>query len=100
IVDEAGTAHELVDLEKVAIAGKTGTAETGPKQPEHAWFAGYAPADHPQVAFVIVLEHAGNAAPAAGVVAGQLVRRMYDLGCFESSKSPVAKELGGSKSVR
>ena len=31
----------------VAVGGKTGTAQTAPGQPPHAWFVGVAPADQP-----------------------------------------------------
>ncbi len=65
---------------QLPIAGKTGTAETGGGQASHAWFAGYAPADEPKVAFVVVLEHAGDAATTAGPVAKRLVLRMEELG--------------------
>ena len=82
VADQQGTAHGLIELDHVAIAGKTGTAETGGNQPEHAWFVGYAPADQPQVAFVVVMEHAGNAAPTTGPVVQYLVQRMDELGYF------------------
>ena len=42
-----GTAHNTAFLETIAIAGKTGTAETGSGE-DHAWFAGYAPAENPR----------------------------------------------------
>jgi penicillin-binding protein 2 len=79
VSDPAGTAHGSVYLKEIAIAGKTGTAETG-NGPSHAWFAGYVPADKPKYAFVIALEHAGDAAVAAGPVAKRLVLRMKQLG--------------------
>ncbi len=82
VSDSEGTAHATVGLASVTIAGKTGTAETGRGQPEHAWFAGYVPADQPRVAFVVVIEHAGNADTAAGPVAQHLVERMVKLGYF------------------
>jgi penicillin-binding protein 2 len=82
VADRGGTAHGTVHLESIAIAGKTGTAETGPGRAEHAWFAGYVPADRPKLAFVVVLEHAGDAAQAAGPVAKRLVRQMQELGYF------------------
>lgn len=65
----------------VMVAGKTGTAQVqrssfprgmDPRRAwyfaqSHAWFAGYAPADDPQVAIVVLVEHGGaggrNAAP-------------------------------------
>ena len=66
----------------VAMAGKTGTASAGEGRRDHAWFAGYVPAEAPKLAFVIVLEHAGDGAVAAGPVAKRLVLRMQELGMF------------------
>jgi penicillin-binding protein 2 len=80
VADPEGTAHATVQIESIAIAGKTGTAETGGDRASHAWFAGYVPADDPKLAFVIVLEHAGDAATAAGPLAKRLVLRMEQLG--------------------
>jgi penicillin-binding protein 2 len=64
----------------VQVAGKTGTAQWGPKSKERtaAWFAGFAPADKPKYAFAAVYEsdvsnaddiHGGShAAPLIGKV--------------------------------
>ena len=90
VADEQGTAHATVELSDVAIAGKTGTAETGGGRPDHAWFAGYAPADQPRVAFVVVLQHAGEAATTAGPVAKLLVQRMDQIGYFSRSRRAAA----------
>jgi penicillin-binding protein 2 len=81
VVEEPyGSGHKTVRLDEVAIAGKTGTAENGGGRPDHAWFAGYVPADQPQYAFVVVLEHGGSGSRAAGPLARELVRKMVDLG--------------------
>src|SRR5690242_885205 len=65
-----GTAHQA-SLENVTVAGKTGTAQWGPKHKERtaAWFAGFLPADQPRYAFAAVYEgdvgskvHGGSAA--------------------------------------
>lgn len=65
-----GTAHEA-SLDNVEVAGKTGTAQWGPKDKERtaAWFAGFLPADQPQYAFAALYEgdvgskvHGGSAA--------------------------------------
>ena len=77
-----GTAHAAMSLESIAVAGKTGTAQAGPGHADHAWFAGYAPADEPRVALVVVLEHAGDADQTAGPVARRLVLEMDKLGYF------------------
>jgi penicillin-binding protein 2 len=60
----------------VSIAGKTGTAEPGGGRPDHAWFAGYVPAERPKIAFAVVLEHAGSGGHAAGPVAKRFVEAM------------------------
>ncbi len=74
VVSGGGTGRG-VRMKEVAIAGKTGTAETG--QPsDHAWFTGYVPADSPQVAFVVVLEHGGSGGRDAGPLAKKLVEEM------------------------
>lgn len=75
-----GTGFRTVRLDDVQIAGKTGTAETAPGKPDHAWFAGYAPADKPKIAFVVVLEHGGSGSRAAGPVAHALVSQISHLG--------------------
>ena len=49
-----GTAAQIPG---VAVAGKTGTAETGVGDIYTAWFIAFAPADHPQVAIAVVVEN-------------------------------------------
>jgi penicillin-binding protein 2 len=80
VADPKGTAHATVYSESLPIAGKTGTAETGGDRASHAWFVGYAPIAEPKLAFVVVLEHGGEAATAAGPVAKRLMLRMEQLG--------------------
>lgn len=80
VADPLGTAHATVYQESVSVAGKTGTAQSGPGRPEHAWLAGYAPTARPRVAFVVVLEHSGNAGFAVGPVVKRLVSQMRVLG--------------------
>ena len=63
----------------MAVAGKTGTAETGERSADHAWFAGYAPADAPRVAFAVALEHRGSADRAAAL-AKELVQGLEAFG--------------------
>lgn len=45
----------------IAVAGKTGTAENGPDDPYTLWFAGFAPAERPEVVVVVMLEDGGGA---------------------------------------
>lgn len=80
-----GTAFKTVQTKEVRIAGKTGTAENGGA--DHAWFAGYVPAERPRIAFVVVLEHGGSGGKAAGPVAKNFVRRLLDLGLLSPATS-------------
>jgi penicillin-binding protein 2 len=86
VASPEGTAHPSVYLESVSIAGKTGTAETGPGRADHAWLAAYAPSDAPRVAIVVALEHAGGGGEAAGPIVKRLVSEMQTLGYFGRRK--------------
>ncbi|CAK9052774.1 D-transpeptidase MrdA (Penicillin-binding protein 2) (PBP-2) [Durusdinium trenchii] len=80
VADREGTAHATVEFDAVSIAGKTGTAQAGGPQEDHAWFVGYAPHERPRVAFAVVLEHAGSGSLAAGPVARRVVEQLHRLG--------------------
>ena len=72
-----GTATS-VNVRGLQIAGQTGTSPRSARRSQRSdlWFVGFAPADHPTVAFAVVLQHAKGfggteAAPiAAKVIAG------------------------------
>jgi penicillin-binding protein 2 len=76
VSDPAGTAYRTVHFEGLSAAGKTGTAEAGAGRADHAWFAGYLPADNPEFVVVVALEHGGSGARAAGPVARELFRML------------------------
>ena len=79
VVEEPiGTGFKTVRLPGIKIAGKTGTAETAPGKPDHAWFTGYFPADKPQYVVVVALEHGGSGSKAAGPIAREVVRSMLE----------------------
>lgn len=86
VADPKGTAHGSVYLDSISIAGKTGTASVGDGLAEHAWFAGYVPADKPKLAMVVVLEHSGDAAVTAGPVVKRLVLHMQQIGLLTSGR--------------
>jgi peptidoglycan glycosyltransferase len=54
----------------VQVAGKTGTAESAPGRPPHAWFTAFAPADNPQVAVAVLIHEGGR--QQGGVTGGAL----------------------------
>jgi penicillin-binding protein 2 len=80
VEEPIGTGFKTVRLPGVKIAGKTGTAETAPGKPDHAWFTGYAPAENPRYVFVVALEHGGSGSKAAGPIVRELVRSLLKRG--------------------
>ena len=65
-----------VQIPGLKWAGKTGTAETGDGTYYDAWFIFFAPADNPQVAGAVVVEHSlnGFGGAVAAPIAKQLVQ--------------------------
>lgn len=63
-----GSARSLSDL-PIAVAGKTGTAQTIGDRPTHAWFTGFAPYDEPEIAIVILIEEGGEGSSVAVPIA-------------------------------
>src|SRR5512133_965448 len=53
-VVESGTGTRA-QIPGVAVAGKTGTAETGRRGANDTWFIAFAPADRPRVAVAVAL---------------------------------------------
>ncbi len=65
---------------EVPVAGKTGTAQAPGEEAEpHAWFAGYFPADDPQVALVVMVENGGEGSTIAAPLFRQVVEAYYGL---------------------
>jgi peptidoglycan glycosyltransferase len=64
----------------VSVAGKTGTAENGEREPYTLWFTGFAPAVNPRVAVVVVVENgAGLGQSASGnSVAAPIARTIIE----------------------
>lgn len=70
-----GTARKYPVLRRIRCAGKTGTAENGLGTPDHAWFAGFAPYDDPQVAFVMLAANSDIYGAEVGPVIGECIER-------------------------
>jgi penicillin-binding protein A len=63
----------------VPTAGKSGTAQLAGDLDPHSWFIGYAPADDPQIAIAVIVEHGGAGAQRAVPLAGNLMEFYLDL---------------------
>lgn len=90
VTNEAGgSGYPYAHSDLVEIAGKSGTAEVkkdrAKKQPDqrhiegynkavsHAWFAGWVPAEAPEIAVVVLIEHGGSGGKIAGPIAKQIL---------------------------
>ena len=72
VASDTGTGQRA-RIEGIKVAAKTGTAQTPNGEP-HAWFLGFAPADDPKIAFVVMVEHGGH----GGVTAADIAKKMLD----------------------
>ena len=87
-VVEEGTGRKA-SLGTISVAGKTGTAQVYKKsagidadklpkdERDHAWFAGYAPADRPEIAFAVVVEHGGHGGTAAAPIVKKVLEAFF-----------------------
>ncbi len=86
--DESGTAYRARNKDGVRVAGKTGTAQVVSRKGRsgesssawyldrsHGWFAGFAPADDPQVAFAVLVEHGGSGGASAAPIATSVMQQ-------------------------
>ena len=86
VTDDQGTARSL-QYARLGIAGKTGTAQVKRmvareknvskieyRWRDHAWFAGYAPYDNPQIAVAVIVEHGGFGSATAAPIAREIFK--------------------------
>ena len=60
------------------LCAKSGTAEVGPDQTPHAWFAGFLRNEDTPYAFVVLVENGGGGSSVAGTVAGRVLDIMVN----------------------
>ena len=89
-----GMGHAAQPASAMKVAGKTGTAPADEGPWTHAWFAGYAPAENPEIVLVVFLEKGHGGADAAGVA------REIFAAFADAQNSRVARQSCGSASVR
>lgn len=74
-----GTARNAFRDFPVAVRGKTGSAQIGGGRETHAWFAAYAPAEEPEIAVAVLIEHGGGGGAAAAPLACRVLAAYFDL---------------------
>jgi len=72
-VVQSGGTGTAASLPGIDVAGKTGSAEN-PAGATHAWFVASAPAQLPEVAVCVIVEHGGQGGKAAAPIAKELIR--------------------------
>ncbi|MBO0845946.1 MAG: penicillin-binding protein 2 [Nocardioides sp.] len=82
---QGGTATPAA-IPGVQVAGKTGTAQSGLKNPDgtevppYAWFVGFAPANNPQVAVCVMIQHVNQPTDEihGGTLGGPIAKRVME----------------------
>ncbi len=93
VTNEAGgTAFDHGHIDIVPVMGKTGTAEIRTRHKKedeerdvegyhptrsHAWFAGWAPAEDPEIAIVVFVEHGGSGGRIAWPIAEEILEGYF-----------------------
>jgi penicillin-binding protein 2 len=109
VYDSKGTAYKARPS-RVEIAGKTGTAQVfqggrrgGDEPPlpyervDHAWFAGFAPAAKPRIAFAVLVEHGGHGGSVAAPVAAEIVESYFDTVVPPEERNPPKVARAGER---
>jgi penicillin-binding protein 2 len=86
-VTSYGTAEDAFKGFPLAVAGKTGTAQTGRDRANHGWFTGFAPADDPEIAVVVFIEYGSSSSYTLSIAQGVLAEY------FDLEFTPEAEEI-------
>lgn len=110
VVNEPRGTGRRSRLEKIKVAGKTGTVQVvGRKQVahfkkdeipykyrDHAWFVAFAPFENPEIAVAVIVEHGGHGGSTAAPIVRQIIEayhKYYPLTPPEE-KSPANLDVG------
>ena len=102
-VDGAGTARRarieaVEDFPKIAMAGKTGTAQN-PRGKDHSIFIAYAPADDPQVAVGVMVENIGYGGTVAAPIASLMIEQYLRGRIVSPQRSALIEFVRSQRSV-
>jgi penicillin-binding protein 2 len=101
VVQEAGGTAYRQRLKDIVVAGKTGTAQVARLgavrlkthqmsyfERDHAWFAGFAPAENPELAIVVLNEHGGHGGSDAAPAGMAVIQKYFDLKKQDATAPP------------
>ncbi|MFP4149278.1 MAG: penicillin-binding protein 2 [Nitriliruptoraceae bacterium] len=95
VMDPRGTgssAFEGFPLDRIPVAGKTGTAEIGSQVP-YAWFAAYAPADDPEVVVAVNVEQGGGGSQTSSPIARNILAHYFGVVDAEDAEFEAGDEI-------
>lgn len=108
VVAEGGTGGRLAQY-KATMGGKTGTAQVvaldgnavciGDRCKDHAWFIGFSPADKPEIAAAVIVEHGGFGAAAAAPIVGAMMQKFYDIEHGVVEEAPKKEKTAEQKNL-
>lgn len=83
VVNDPGGTGRGARINDYTVAGKTGTAQVVSldsqsdkrKHQDHAWFTSYAPAESPEIAVTVLIEHGGK----GGAVAAPIAKKILEI---------------------
>jgi penicillin-binding protein 2 len=70
---------KVVNFPEVAVAAKTGSAQTYGSSMTHGLFICFAPYDHPTIAIAAIVEHGGHGGSTAGIVCRAMLQAYFHL---------------------
>jgi len=81
VVNDPGGTGGRARINDYTVAGKTGTAQVvsldsqsdEKKHRDHAWFTSYAPAESPEIAVTVLIEHGGKGGSVAAPIARKII---------------------------
>ncbi|MFO1464526.1 MAG: penicillin-binding protein 2 [bacterium] len=104
VVAGAGGTGAKARLAGIRVGGKTGTAQVvgnetrgkvakGVKTEDHAWFVAFAPAEDPQIAIAVMVEHGGHGGAVAAPIAQRVMEEYFrNQGMLGKAEPPKPKQ--------
>lgn len=74
-----GTAAYAFDKLPISTAGKTGTSQVAGNRDPHAWFAGFAPFEEPQIACCVMVENGGEGSKVAAPIFRKVIEKFFNV---------------------
>jgi penicillin-binding protein 2 len=88
VVNQANGTAKGARLKNIKVAGKTGTAQVvaldsikikNKEYDHHAWFTSFAPANNPEIAVTVLVEHGGKGGAVASPIAKRVMESYFNL---------------------